>query len=77
MATSNLSLIVRREEGVLVRVLGLVVRRGFEPVRVEAHLSAGDATLRVDMTLESERSVDTLARQLRRLYDVDGVEVLG
>lgn len=73
--TTELALVVRREEGVLVRVVGLVVRRGFEPIRVLAHLNADARTLGIGLTLESDRPVEVLARHLAKLNEVERVAV--
>lgn len=76
MATrTELTLVVRRVEGVLVRVLGATVRRGFEPVRVVSAPGRDDGTFELSMTVEGTRPVDVLARHLRNLYDVHLVEV--
>ena len=76
MATrTELALVVRRVEGVLVRVLGATVRRGFEPVRVTAAPGREDGTFEVAMTVEGTRPVDVLSRHLQNLYDVQRVEV--
>lgn len=75
--THTLSLIVRREEAVLVRVLGLVIRRGFEPLHLEAHANAESGAIRVEMTVEHERSIDVLVNQLAKLQEVERVDVVG
>ncbi|AKU97843.1 hypothetical protein AKJ09_04507 [Labilithrix luteola] len=72
--THELKFDVSRVEGVLVRVLGLSVRRGYEPIEVVA-VPAGDGVLAVRMRVESTRPADALARQLAKLYDVRQVEV--
>jgi acetolactate synthase regulatory subunit len=73
--THALSLMVRREEAVLVRVLGLMVRRGFEPLQVEANVSRDGTTFTIDVTVQGERSIDVLVRQLVKLHDVERVDV--
>jgi acetolactate synthase II small subunit len=76
MATrSELQLVVRRAEGVLVRLLGATVRRGFEPVEVTSRPGERAGTFDVRMTVESGRTVEGLARHLANLYDVEHVEV--
>ncbi len=75
MARCSLGIVARREEGVLVRVLGLVVRRGFEPVAVTACMASDGKTIELEMTLEGHRPADTVVRQLQKLYDVEQVEV--
>jgi acetolactate synthase II small subunit len=63
-----LELELHAAEGALVRVLGLVERRGYRAVGVTAR-SAGDALL-LSLTLRSARPVEPLLRQLEKLYDV-------
>ena len=76
MATrTELALVVRRVEGVLVRVLGATVRRGFEPGVVHAAPGRHDGTLELSMTVEGERPVAVLSKHLLNLYDVQRVEV--
>ena len=79
MATtrSDLAIVVRRVESVLVRLLGATVRRGFEPVRVTSVEGREPGTFDVALTVESQRPVEVLARHLANLYDVDRVEVRG
>lgn len=72
--THELKFDVSRVEGVLVRLLGLSVRRGYEPIEVVA-MPAGDGVLAVRMRVESERPVGPLARQFTKLYDVRQLEV--
>ncbi len=72
---SALSLIVHREEAVLLRVLGLVVRRGFEPLHLEAHASPEGRVFTIRMTVEGERSIDGLVRQLVKLNEVKRVDL--
>lgn len=64
----SLELEMRHAEGGLVRVLGLVERRGFRPVAVSA-ASAGDDLL-LSLTVFSERPIELLIRQLEKLFDV-------
>lgn len=72
---TDLALVVRRVEGVLLRVLGTVVRRGFEPVSVASQLGRQPNTFEIALTVEGDRSVETLSRHLANLYDVEHVEV--
>lgn len=71
--TQNLDLEVGRAAGALVRVLGLAERRGYPPVSVSAH-PMGPRAMRVRLTVESDRPVDQLVRQLDKLYDVMRVQ---
>jgi acetolactate synthase II small subunit len=76
MATrTEVTLVVRRVEGVLVRVLGATVRRGFEPIEVHAGPGCDAGTVALSMIVESERPVAALSKHLLNLYDVQRVEV--
>lgn len=75
MTRTEVSLVVRRVEGVLVRVLGACVRRGFEPVGVVSGLGPQAETFDIRLTVESGRPVELLSRHLANLYDVLVVEV--
>lgn len=69
----ELALTLRRVEGVLVRMLGTTVRRGFEPVALDVRVGDRADTLVVRMTVESARPKDLLIRQLDKLFDVESV----
>jgi acetolactate synthase II small subunit len=64
-------------EGALVRLLGLIERRGFAVTSMNAH--ADDSAQHVEVTVHvhsAGRSVETLARQIQKLYDVRSVSCL-
>lgn len=71
----NGQLMVRltRAEGALVRMLGLVERRGFVPVRILA-TPDGPECQRVLLTVQTDRPIEQLTHQLNKLYDVLHVE---
>jgi acetolactate synthase regulatory subunit len=69
-------LVLRRAERALERVLSLTGRRGYELVAVDASTRA-DGKLAVRLTLASERSAETLKRQLEKLVEVEAVELEG
>lgn len=71
MNTFTLQVRLRRAEGALVRLLGLVGRRGFEAERVTARPSEDGARLDVTLQIRGTRPVEILARQLARLHDVE------
>lgn len=78
MATrSEIVVVVRRAEGVLVRLLGAVVRRGFDPVIVHAEPGGAPSTLDVAIVVEGPRPAAVLVRHLANLYDVVRVELRG
>jgi len=62
---------VKIAEGALLRVLGVVRRRGFEIARLAANRSARDACVDVVMMVEGERPAEVLVRQLEKLFDVE------
>ena len=67
----KLNIEVNKVEGVLVRVLGLVSRRGFSVTSFSAKTTGNfmDLSLEVD----SERPVSLLICQLEKLFDVISV----
>ena len=69
-----LQLTVTSRHGALLRVLGLVERRGYAPVHV-AFEAGEDGHCQLSLGVLGGRSVDLLARQLSRLAEVKHVEV--
>lgn len=71
---SDLSLSLTPCEGVLVRVLGLIERRGYAVEAVRSHRSAD----RIEMEIaigRTTRPLEVLVRQLRRLHEVQAVRL--
>lgn len=66
---------LRREERAFERLVGLVGRRGYELVGVSADLVSGGTAMVVQLTLESDRPKELLARQLARLRQVTAVRL--
>jgi acetolactate synthase II small subunit len=65
---------IHKVEGAIIRLLGLIERRGFSVTAMNAHTD--DASQQVEITVHLHsggRSVDTLARQIGKLYDVRSV----
>jgi acetolactate synthase regulatory subunit len=67
---------LRRTEGALLRLIGLVQRRGFEIADI-ATAPAEAGVWRVRLDLESARDPVPLARQIEKLYDVVAVDAVG
>ncbi|MFU8895762.1 MAG: ACT domain-containing protein [Gammaproteobacteria bacterium] len=68
---------IQKVEGAIIRLLGLIERRGFSVTAMNAHTD--DAAQQVEITVHvhsAGRSVDTLARQIGKLYDVRSVACL-
>ena len=67
---SRLDLTLRKSDRVLERVLGLMGRRGFDVASLEARPAPDGASMDVAITVESDRPVEILTRQLSKLHDV-------
>ena len=68
----------RAVEGAIIRVLGLVERRGFRIERVQVGEAAGDgveACQAMRLTVAGERPVALVQRQVERLHDVMRVDI--
>ena len=66
----RLELKLKPAEGALLRVLGMIERRGFPPHAVHAtHDSGGDWALA--LVIDSNRAPETLRQQLLKIYDVE------
>jgi acetolactate synthase II small subunit len=70
----RLDLIVKQAEGALVRVIGMVERRGFVLRDVQATPHA-DGRWRLRMQVDSTRPAETLRHQLEKVYDCESVSV--
>ncbi|WDS37725.1 ACT domain-containing protein [Pseudoxanthomonas sp.] len=70
----RLDLIVKPAEGALVRVIGMVERRGFVLRDVHATPHA-DGRWRLQMQVDSTRPAETLRHQLEKVYDCESVTV--
>lgn len=71
----QLDLTLRQAEGALTRVLGAAERRGFRPVTVNGEAQPDGDRWHLRMTVEGERSDETLRTQLAKLYDCLDVQV--
>lgn len=72
----RVSLILRRAEGALLRVLGLAERRGFTIEAVQCSPVPHQNLWQIAFTVSSERLADPLKRQLEKLYDCVSVDIL-
>ena len=68
----NLECEIAQTEGSLIRVLGVIERRGSKLQELSV-LPAGPDTCQMSFCIESTRDVSVLVRQLERLYDVRDV----
>lgn len=64
---------LRPAESALIRVLGTIERRGFTPVAMNAETKIDGWA--VSITVQGERSGETLQAQLAKLQDCQHVEV--
>ena len=64
-------------EGAVVRMLGLVERRGYSLVGLAMEEQANGASIILDVQpRDQSRRVEVIARQLDRLVDVNSVSIL-
>lgn len=72
----QLDLTLRQAEGALARVLGTAERRGFRPLSVDGETQTDGDRWHLRMTVEGERSDESLQHQLAKLYDCLAVQVM-
>ena len=72
--THHLILEVQRTDGILLRVLGLAERRGWQPISFSADPGDED-TFDLMLSVRGDRPIELLIRQLNRLFDVLFVEI--
>lgn len=73
----TMKLTIRRVEGAMIRALGLIERRGFAVTSINATENEPGHQLELIIGLRSaDRSVDVLARQVEKLFDVCSVSLL-
>ncbi len=71
----QLDFTLRQAEGALSRVLGATERRGFRPLSLDGEAQPDGDQWRLRMTVEGERSDESLQQQLAKLYDCLSVQV--
>jgi len=71
----NISVLLSSSPEALLRLLSLIQRRGFSPLYVEAK-SDSDQKMKVNLCLRSERDNENLCHQIKKLVDVEQVEVV-
>jgi len=69
----QLTIQLSKAEGALVRLLGLVERRGYSATYLMASPTEHDV-FQIEMTVESQRPISKLVHQIDKLYDVKNVE---
>lgn len=73
----TLRMSIHKVEGAMIRLLGLIERRGFSVTAMNAHSDDGAQQVEITLQLRSSgRSVDILTRQIEKLYDVRSVACL-
>ena len=74
--TERLEVDFAMAEGAMLRMLGLIERRGFEVRAMSMTGSAGGGLLAVELSpRDTGRNIEVMAGQLRRLVDVREVRV--
>ena len=69
----RLPVLLRRNEGALLRVIGLLHRRGYQIAALDSRASAEPGLWQVTIELDGISDTRVLARQLERLIDVVAV----
>ncbi|ALJ29260.1 MULTISPECIES: ACT domain-containing protein [Stenotrophomonas] len=73
----RLDLVLTPAEGALLRVLGMVERRGFAPCNIAGSRQPADAgRWHVQLEVSGERPPETLCRQLEKVYDCESVRIV-
>lgn len=70
---SQLMISVNRAEGALLRVMGLIGRRGHEIEQIVAQPADDGSTWSLSLQTRGDRPIDVLVRQLAKLVDVNAV----
>ena len=69
----RLDLVLKPVEGALVRVIGMIERRGFAPRAISGGTEGGDGRWTLQLVVEGSRPAETLRRQLLKVYDCESV----
>jgi acetolactate synthase regulatory subunit len=72
----SLRMNLSRSPGSLVRLLGIVERRGYQAVQLRVQPAPQTKNSHVEMQVQSDRSSEQLLRLLENMYDVDRPELL-
>jgi acetolactate synthase regulatory subunit len=72
---SILQVRLKDDEGGIVRLLGLLRRRGYEVVQLSANRSKDEKFFDLVVVVESDRSPQVLVRQMARMLEVEKVHL--
>ncbi|OON38016.1 acetolactate synthase 2 small subunit [Izhakiella australiensis] len=75
MMQHQLSIEARFRPEILERILRVVRHRGFQVCTMNMAAANNADNINIEMTIASQRSVDLLSTQLRKLLDVACVEI--
>ncbi|SQI44336.1 Acetolactate synthase isozyme 2 small subunit [Leminorella richardii] len=75
MTEHQLFIQTRFRSEVLERLLRVVRHRGFQVCKMNMNQTANGDNINIHLTVSSERPVNLLSSQLRKLVDVNSVEV--
>ena len=70
----QLNLTLRRVEGALIRVLGIIEHRGFRTLGVDGEARSDGDRWHLRLAVEGQREAATLIAQIAKLYDCLAVE---
>lgn len=72
----TLDVTMANTEGALERLLGRLRQRSFAVCSLNAGTSANQSRMEVRVTVESPRAIELAIKQLSKLIDVEGVEIM-
>ncbi len=72
----RLDLVLKPAEGALLRVIGMVERRGFAPQAIEGRPDAADGgRWHLQLVVDGQRPPETLRQQMLKVYDCESVQI--
>ena len=71
----RLDLVLKPAEGALVRVIGMVERRGFAPRAISGRPDGSGGPWRLQLVVDGQRPAETLRLQMQKIYDCESVEI--
>ncbi|MDR2872013.1 MAG: acetolactate synthase [Xanthomonadaceae bacterium] len=72
----QLDLVLRPVEGALVRIIGMVERRGFGARAITGDIQSVDGRWHLKLVVEGQRPIEALHRQLEKIYDCLSVRII-
>jgi acetolactate synthase II small subunit len=71
----RLDLVLKPAEGALLRVIGMVERRGFAPQAIAVPDAADGGRWHLQLVVDGQRPPETLRQQMLKVYDCESVQI--